>query len=88
MNAAATVERLEPEAPTPFQQRAGYHLAVNGFAFEFPPVPVWQFLRERAVAFDPLTPTGPIALDSSDALGTAYPATKLVRSNSPARTFR
>ena len=63
MNDATTPERLEPEAQTPFQQRARYHLAINGFAFEFPPVPIRQFLRERDVAFDPQTATGPIALD-------------------------
>ena len=75
MNDATTPERLEPEAQTPFQQRARYHLAINGFAFEFPPVPIRQFLRERDVAFDPQTATGPIALDASDALATPYPAT-------------
>jgi gentisate 1,2-dioxygenase len=47
----------------------------NGFEFTFPPVPVRQFLSERDRAFDPKSPSGVIALDSSDALGTAYPAT-------------
>ena len=49
--------------------------AENGFAFQFPPVPIRQFLHERDLAFDPTSPTRPIALDSSDALGTDYPAT-------------
>ena len=75
MNDAATATRPPAEARTPFASRARYHLAVNGFAFQFPPVPIRQFVRERDVAFDPATPTGAIALDASDALGTAYAAT-------------
>ena len=75
MNDAAVAARPETEAQTAFARRARYHLAVNGFAFQFPPVPVRQFVNERDIAFDPSTPTGPIALDTSDALGTAYAAT-------------
>ncbi|HUF22415.1 MAG TPA: cupin domain-containing protein, partial [Burkholderiales bacterium] len=40
-----------------------------------PPVPARQFLAERDLAFDPETPTAMIALEASDALNTAYPAT-------------
>lgn len=60
---------------TPFQRRARYVANENGFAFSLPPVPPRQFLAERDRAFDPGCPTGMIALDIADALGTAYPAT-------------
>lgn len=74
MNQAAAA-RLPAAVPTAFARRARYHLAENGFAFTFPPVPIRQFVRERDVAFDAATPTGPIVLDASDALGTGYAAT-------------
>jgi gentisate 1,2-dioxygenase len=60
---------------TPYTERAIYHCAENGFAFNWPPVPVHQFLAERDQAFDAGTPTGDIVLDISDHLGTPYPAT-------------
>ncbi len=41
----------------------------------FPPVPARKFLRERDAAFAAQTPTGAIALDTSDVLATKYPAT-------------
>lgn len=63
------------EGVTPFQRRARYIANENGFAFTLPPVPPRQFLVERDRAFDPAGPTGMIALDCADALGTAYPAT-------------
>lgn len=63
------------EGVTPFQRRARYISNENGFAFTLPPVPPRQFLSERDRAFDPACPTGMIALDCGDALGTAYPAT-------------
>jgi gentisate 1,2-dioxygenase len=55
--------------------RARYHSADNNFTFAWPPVPARQFLAERNAAFDPACPTGLIALDCADALGTPYPAT-------------
>ena len=68
-------ERLLTATDTPFTQRARYFSDDNGFNFRWPPVPVRQFLAERDRAFDPATPTGMIALDTSDALGTPFPAT-------------
>jgi len=60
---------------TPYTERAIYHCAENGFAFNWPLVPVHQFLDERDEAFDASTPTGDIVLDISDHLDTPYPAT-------------
>ncbi len=68
-------ERVTSALDTPYTRRARYFSDDNGFAFRWPPVPVRQFLSARDRAFDPNTPTGMIALDSSDALGTPYPAT-------------
>ncbi len=62
-------------APTAYAARGWYHTAANPFRFNWPPVPARQFLGERDRAFDPATPTGIIHLDTSDALGTPYPAT-------------
>jgi len=75
MNQAATPARTPIDTQTPFTQRARYHIAENGFAFEFPAVPVRKFLRERDAAFDAQTPTSAIVLDTSDVLGTRYLAT-------------
>jgi quercetin dioxygenase-like cupin family protein len=75
MNDTAAAARLQIESQTPYTRRARYHIAENGFAFKFPAVPIRQFLRERDLAFDARTPTGPIALDTSDVLGTPYQAT-------------
>jgi gentisate 1,2-dioxygenase len=55
--------------------RARYHIAENGFSFEWPAVPVHQFLAERDRAMDRDTPTTSIELDISKVLRTAYPAT-------------
>ena len=60
---------------TRYTERAIYHCAENGFEFNWPPVPVHQFLDERDEAFDAGTPTGDIVLDISDHLDTPYPAT-------------
>ncbi|HUF22378.1 MAG TPA: hypothetical protein VMP00_16680, partial [Burkholderiales bacterium] len=60
---------------SPYAGRARYFVNENGFSFSLPPVPARQFLAERDLAFDPETPTGMIALDASDALNAAYPAT-------------
>ena len=68
-------ERFTPNVDTPYTRRARYFSDDNGFNFRWPPVPVRQFLAERDRAFDPATPTGMIALDTSDALGTRFPAT-------------
>ncbi len=75
MNDSTVAARLQPEAETRYASRARYHIAENGFAFQFPAVPIRQFLQERDIAFDPTTPTGPIALDTSEILGTPYLAT-------------
>ena len=75
MTEAATAAAPQTAAQTPYMRRAIYHSAANGFAFNWPAVPARQFLRERDAAFDPATPTGEIALDTADALTTAYPAT-------------
>jgi gentisate 1,2-dioxygenase len=75
MAARAQAMPVRTEASSPYAQRARYVTSENGFEFTFPPVPVRQFLSERDRAFDPKSPSGVIALDSSDALGTAYPAT-------------
>jgi gentisate 1,2-dioxygenase len=68
-------ERYAPTLDTPYTRRARYFSGDNGFVFRWSAVPVRQFLAERDRAFDPGTPTGMIALDSSEALGTPYPAT-------------
>lgn len=60
---------------SPYAGRARYYVNENGFSYALPPVPARQFLAERDRARDPDTPTGTIALDASDALDTAYPAT-------------
>jgi gentisate 1,2-dioxygenase len=74
-----TVEALAAEetvqSGTPYARRARYRISENPFTFEWPPVPVRQFLAERDRAFDPATPTSEIALDASGDLGTPYPAT-------------
>ncbi len=59
---------------TVHKRRAHYHSSDNNFAFSWPPVPPRQFLAERDKSRDPATATCLIALDSSDALRTPYPA--------------
>lgn len=71
---------LEQQAPTrridtDFTRRARYRSGENGFDFQWPEVPIRQFLEERDRAFDPATPTGLIALDSADVLGNGLQAT-------------
>lgn len=68
-------ESVTSTPDTPYTRRARYFSDDNGFMFRWPPLPVRQFLAERDRAYHPGTPTGMIALDSSDALGTPYPAT-------------
>ena len=68
-------EHIANTLDTPYVRRARYFSDDNGFTFRWPPVPVRQFLAERDKAFDPNTPTGMIALDSADALGTPFAAT-------------
>ncbi len=68
-------EHVTSSLDTPYTRRARYFSDDNGFTFRWPALPVRQFRGERDRAFDPNTPTGMIALDSSDALGTRYPAT-------------
>lgn len=67
--------REDNETATIYAHRARYHSAANNFTFAWPPVPARQFLPERDRAFAEETPSGLIALDASDDLGTAYPAT-------------
>ncbi len=62
-------------ADTPYTERARYFDSSNAFALKYPPVPCHQFLAERDLAFDPSTPTGLIALDLRERLGTPFPAT-------------
>ena len=75
MTVEAQAEEQKVESGTPYSRRARYHTSENPFTFEWPPVPVRQFLSERDLAFDPGTPTGEIVLDASGDLGTRYPAT-------------
>ena len=75
MTVEALAEKKHPTSDTPYSQRGRYHTSANPFTFEYPPVPIRQFLSERDRAFDPATRTGAIALDASDDLGTRYPAT-------------
>jgi gentisate 1,2-dioxygenase len=63
------------QTESPYTKRARYFSDENGFEFRWSPVPVRQFLAERDRAFAPNAPTGMIALDTSDVLGTRYPAT-------------
>ena len=70
----ATAAQDLPGADTP-ASRARYHDPENFFAFKWPAVPRRQFLAERDRAFDEQVATGEVLLDSSDVLGTAYPAT-------------
>lgn len=74
-NASDHARLTRGPAGAPFAARARYFSADNGFLFRWPDVPVRQFRAERDRAFDPNSATGLVALDSSDALGTAYPAT-------------
>lgn len=60
---------------TDHTRRARYFSDDNGFEFRWSSVPCRQFLAERDRAFDPKGTTGMIPLDTSDALGTPYPAT-------------
>jgi len=74
-DAPATPAGAVGASETLAMRRARYHTSENPFGFRWPDVPVRQFLAERDRAFDPATPTGMVLLDSSDALGTRYPAT-------------
>jgi gentisate 1,2-dioxygenase len=75
MTVEAHTEEHAVESGTLYTGRARYHTSENPFTFEWPPVPIRQFLAERDRAFDPATPSGEIALDASRELGTRYPAT-------------
>jgi len=69
-------DRVRADAATQSpEQRARYCTSENPFTFGYPPVPIRQFLAERDRAFDASTPTSTVALDASDNLATAYPAT-------------
>ena len=70
-----SVELRHEPADSVYAERARYHSADNNFDFSWPPVPARQFLSERDRAFAKDTPTGLVALDASDDLATAYPAT-------------
>jgi gentisate 1,2-dioxygenase len=74
MNAPAFA--VAAKAQNVYESRARYFTNENGFVeFSWPAVPTRQFLKERDFAFDPAGPTAMIALDTSDALHTAYTAT-------------
>ncbi|HTS54089.1 MAG TPA: cupin domain-containing protein [Burkholderiales bacterium] len=75
MTVQAHAEAERVESGTSYARRARYLTSENPFTFEWPPVPVRQFLAERDRAFDPSTPSGEIVLDASGELGTRYPAT-------------
>jgi len=75
MTVEAHAEAQAAQSGTPYTRRARYVTSENPFTFEWPPVPIRQFLPERDRAFDPATPTGEIPLDASSDLGTRYPAT-------------
>jgi gentisate 1,2-dioxygenase len=70
-----SVQERQDIADSIYARRARYHSADNNFDFSWPPVPARQFLAERDRAFDAAGPSGLIALDAADDLGTAYPAT-------------
>lgn len=71
-----TQQEADGRAPgSVYDRRARYFSSDNNFEFAWPAVPARQFLTERDRAFDPEGATGLIALDCSDALETAYPAT-------------
>ena len=70
-----SVQERHAATDSVYARRARYHSADNNFDFSWPPVPARQFLAERDRAFDAAMPTGLIALDAADALGTGYPAT-------------
>jgi gentisate 1,2-dioxygenase len=75
MTVGAYAEEQTVQSGTPYSRRARYQTSENPFTFEWPPVPIRQFLAERDRAFDAKTPTGEIALDASVNLETRYPAT-------------
>lgn len=75
MTASVQLAPAGAAAQSPYTERARYITSENGFEFTYPPVPARQFLKERDRAFDPKAPSGMILLDTSDALGTPYPAT-------------
>lgn len=58
-----------------FAERARYVPVEKGFNIKRPPIEPRAFTAESAQAFDAATPTGLIALDMSETLGTSYPAT-------------
>ena len=71
----ATLLDTTARADSPYARRARYPTPENFFSFAWPTIPPRQFLAERERAYAPDAPTGVILLDSSDVLGTAYPAT-------------
>jgi len=75
MTVEAHAAEQTAQSETPYSRRARYVTSENPFTFEWPPVPVRQFLAERDRAFDPATPTSEIRLDASTDLGTRYAAT-------------
>jgi len=75
MSAEVQAREQATQSGTVYSQRARYQTSENPFTFEWPRVPIRQFLAERDQAFDPRTPTGEIALDASDDLGLRYRAT-------------
>src|SRR5262245_35541390 len=60
---------------TTYARRARYYSSADGFNIKRSPVPAHVFVRERAWALDPASPTGLLPLDLSQALGSDGPAT-------------
>ena len=58
-----------------YAARALYYAPPNSFAFTRPAIPVHRFVAERDRAFATDAPTGLIALDLSETLGTPFPCT-------------
>ena len=59
----------------PSAQRAILYAPEVAFDRPVPRIPAAIFRLERAIAFDPITPTGFVEMDQSDVLGCAWPAT-------------
>lgn len=74
---SATIDRIGKRAETVDTpaSRARFYDPENFFSFSLPPVPRLRFLAERDQALAESGPSGEIALDASDALGTPYAAT-------------
>ncbi len=64
-----------PLSPSPYVERGRFVSVEDGCNIKRMPLEPCTFEAECTAAFDPATPTGPILLDRSRVLGTAWPAT-------------